>query len=121
MKFTYLHVAILLALVVPEGLSAATIRGKVIDPVGASIDAYVFVYDNSSHPRINGPLPGLTTVAEADGKFTVEVAPGVYDVCIFKAGFTASCRKVRLSTRDAVAVQTFKMKFDPSSIGKEFE
>jgi hypothetical protein len=120
MKFICPHIPLLLVLI-PAGLPAATIRGKVIDPAGAPMDAYVFVYDNSSHPKINGPLPGVTTVADGEGRFALEVAPGFYDVCTFKAGFTAWCRKVRLSTRDAVVGVTFKMKLDPSSTGKEFE
>lgn len=105
--------AVLLAGLAPKALHAAVVRGSVVDPLGAAVEAYVFVYDNGKHPVSPDPLPGVSTVADRMGKFSVAVAPGLHDVCVFSPGFTASCRKVFLATSETVLHERFKMKLDP--------
>lgn len=95
---------VLVALVVLFGVTSAeavTLAGTVRDPGGAVIaKAHVVIHCDSSgsnYLRDNiGIKEDITATTDSNGKFSVDLPPGFYDVFVAAISFSPHCDKVRV-------------------------
>ena len=74
--------------------SSGTLKGIVSDTEGAALSAHIVIHEDIVG-RGNAPhQQDVIPVVDKDGRFTVELTPGFYDVCAMADAFTPSCRKV---------------------------
>lgn len=85
---------------------AATVSGTVRDAMGAAIsDAHVMVHwdpSGSNYPKdINGDArQDISVTTGKDGRFSVELKPGFYDVFVAAMAFSPHCEKVLLKGKE---------------------
>ena len=80
----------------PSNEQPSGLRGRVIDKFERAPihDAYVLVHSSSE--------PDVHVRTDGDGKYSVELAPGIYDVLISADGFSPISRKVEVISRRMV-------------------
>jgi len=96
---------------------ASTLSGTVRDSVGAVIsNAHVIVHWDSSgsnYLKDNlGIRQDIAATTDSNGHFSVELAPGFYDVFVTAIAFTPHCEKVRLKDKEAKKYDV-KLKVSP--------
>ncbi|MGC1484046.1 MAG: carboxypeptidase-like regulatory domain-containing protein [Candidatus Acidiferrum sp.] len=81
----------------PPALTVRSLRGTVMDPVGAVIPkAEVQVYKRDSYPH--SPVKILST--NETGEFSDLLEPGIYTVIVRASGFAAECLAVEIRRDD---------------------
>jgi hypothetical protein len=98
-----LSVALLL-LMAALTCKAATLSGTVRDSEGAVIaKAHVIIHWDPAGSNYLGDNvginEGITVSTDSDGKFSLELRPGFYDVFVTATAFTPYCEKIRLKDR----------------------
>src|SRR5215469_747483 len=94
----------LLLLILAFTSQAATLSGTVRDSEGAVIaKAHVVIHWDRAGSEYLGNNPGIkediTVTTESDGKFSLELPPGFYDVFVTASAFTPHCEKIRLKDK----------------------
>jgi hypothetical protein len=94
----------LLLLMSAFACEAATLSGTVRDSEGAVIaKAHIVIHWDSAGSNYLGDNVGIkediTVSADSDGKFSLELPPGFYDVFVTATAFTPYCEKIRLKDR----------------------
>jgi hypothetical protein len=95
-----------------------TLKLRIIDSEGAAIaGAQVFVRSDASGRQ--QPISSASEMSSADqmGRFTKELQPGFFDVCVMSDAFVPVCQKMRVVVGVTKNV-TVKMKFD-SNVTRE--
>ena len=97
------HVALLL-LMSAVTTQAATLSGTVRDSEGAVISkAHVVVHWDGAGSNYLGDNVGIkediTVSTDPNGKFSLELPPGFYDVFVAAAAFVPHCEKIRLKEK----------------------
>jgi hypothetical protein len=100
MNMRMLRISVIL-LLAASSAKAATLSGTVRDPEGAVIaNAHVVVHWDSSgsnYLKDNlGTRQDVTVSSDSNGKFSLELPPGFYDVFVAATAFTRYCEKIRL-------------------------
>ena len=103
------YVALLL-LISAFSAHAATLSGTVRDSEGAVIPkAYVVVHwdgAGSNYLRHNvGIKQDITVSTDSNGKFSLELPPGFYDVFITATAFAPHCEKIRVKETQTKSVE----------------
>jgi hypothetical protein len=83
---------------------AATLSGTIRDSEGAVIaKAHIVVHWDESGANYLGDNLGvkedITMSTDSNGKFSLEIPPGFYDVFVAATGFAPYCEKVRLKEK----------------------
>jgi Carboxypeptidase regulatory-like domain len=85
---------------------AGTVSGKVFDRAGAVIrGARVTIHWDPSGSNQLKDITGdsredVSVVTGEDGRFSVKLKPGFYDVFVAATGFSPHCEKVRLKDKE---------------------
>jgi hypothetical protein len=113
----YLRLPILLLLVTCSA-KAATLSGTVLDSEGAVIsNAHVIVHWDSSGSNYlkdnHGITQDITVTSDSNGHFSLELAPGFYDVFVTATAFSPHCEKIRLKGTE---VKSYEIKLKVSRI-----
>lgn len=100
--------------------TAATLSGTVRDSEGAVISkAYVVVHwdpSGSNYLKDNlGLKQDITATTDSNGRFSLDLPPGFYDVFVTATAFSPHCKKVRLKDKEAKAYDV-KLKVDPITL-----
>jgi len=93
--------AVLLLLMSAFASSATTLSGTVRDSQGAVIPkAHIVIHWDPSGSNYLGNNVGIkediTLSTDSNGKFSLELPPGFYDVFVTATAFTPRCDKIRL-------------------------
>jgi|SRR5580698_4832062 hypothetical protein len=85
---------------------AATLTGTLVDNMGAAVqNARVIIHWDAvgldSIKENVGIKEDEIATTKADGQFSVELPPGVYDIFVSAAGFSPHCDKVSLKGTQA--------------------
>ena len=98
--------------------SAATLSGTVRDSEGAVIpNAHIIVHwdpSGSNYLKDNvGMKEDVTVASDSKGRFSLELAPGFYDVFATATAFSPHCDKVRLRGK---GTKSYEIKLKVSSV-----
>jgi len=109
----------MLLLLVVVTTRAATLSGTVRDSEGAAIsNAHVIVHwDSSGSNYLNdnlGTKQDITVTSDSKRQFSVELAPGFYDVIVTARSFSPHCEKIRLKGKE-IKTRAVKLKISPVS------
>jgi Carboxypeptidase regulatory-like domain len=107
---------ILLLLISAFTCKAATFSGTVRDSLGAVIaNAHVVIHWDPAGSNYLGDNVGIrediSVSTDSDGKFSLELPPGFYDVFVTATAFTPYCEKIRL--KDRPKTYDVKLKVSP--------
>jgi hypothetical protein len=99
---------------------AGTLSGTVRDSEGAVIsNAHVVVHWDSSgsnYLKDNlGIKQDIAATTDSNGRFSVELPPGFYDVFVTAMAFTPHCDKIRLKDKEARTYDV-KLKISPVTL-----
>jgi hypothetical protein len=98
---------------------AATLRGTAVDSEGAAVGmAHVIVHSDGSGRQDPQAEADVTLRSDERGRFSVQLEPGFYDVCVMAQASTPDCRKVLLKDQQTADVRV-RLKIDPQVI-KQF-
>ena len=94
----------------------ATLRGAIVDSEGAVIGmAHIVIHEDGSGRDTSQNAGDVTRQSDEGGRFSVQLAPGFYDVCIMALGFTPDCRKVRLRPQGTIDISV-RLTIDPQVV-----
>ena len=98
--------------------SAKTFSGTLRDPSGAAIaNAHVIVHwdpSGSNYLKDNlGIAQDINATTDSQGRFTVNLPPGFYDVFVSAMAFAPHCEKVRIKDKD---LTTYEAKLNLSPV-----
>ncbi len=99
---------------------AATLSGTVRDSEGAVIaKAHIVIHWDQAGSNYLGDNLGIKediiVSTDSDGKFSLELPPGFYDVFITATAFTPRCEKIRLKEKP----KTFDVKLKVSPVASK--
>jgi len=108
--------SLVLLLLVTCSTKAATLSGTVLDSEGAVIpNAHVIVHwdsiDSNYLKDSHATTQDITATSDSDGHFSLELAPGFYDVFVTARGFFPHCEKIRLKGKE---VKSYEIKLKVS-------
>jgi hypothetical protein len=73
------------------------LRGTLVDSEGSPIRmAYIVIHDDGSGRATTETRADVTLRSDNRGRFSAELEPGFYDVCVMAQAFTPVCRKLLL-------------------------
>lgn len=99
MKFLLMIMAVTLCSSLAVAVSSGTITGSVMDSEGAIIkNAHLVFHRDFSGQNKPAAYPDVTRETDASGRFSVQLEPGFYDVCIMATAFAPECRKVLVTS-----------------------
>jgi hypothetical protein len=115
MKYVCISLLVLLAM---TSAKAATLSGTIRDSGGAVIsNAHIIVHwdpSGSNYLKDNfGSKQDITAVSDSKGQWSLELAPGFYDVFVMATAFSPQCEKVRLKGKE---VKTYDVKLKVSLV-----
>jgi hypothetical protein len=96
----------------------ANLVGSVTDAEGAAVSrARVYIHWDSSGSDTGlvtnvGVKQDVTTLTDREGRFSVTLPPGFYDLFVSAAAFSPDCRKIRIQPGRPASFAT-KLKADP--------
>ena len=73
-----------------------SISGTVRDPLGAVISGARIMVHRDSPDRLQEDTDTIVATSDKNGQFTLQVAPGFYDVFVSAPAFSPQCTKVRV-------------------------
>jgi hypothetical protein len=93
--------------------ASGALHGQVLDNVGAVIvDAHVIVHADrigeSSQAIQDDIIPKLDNL----GRFSVQLRPGFFDVCVMDDAFTPVCQKILVRSGDTIT-RKMRLRVDP--------
>jgi hypothetical protein len=77
--------------------------------------AHVIVHDDGSGRATRKTAADITLRSDARGRFSAQLEPGFYDVCMMAQGFTPECRKVLLKHEQTFNL-SIRLRIDPEVI-----
>jgi hypothetical protein len=100
--------------------SGIIVRGTVTDTVGAVIwhaSLRITAIPDTKHPQAieeSGKARAVVT-AETDqnGRFSVELQPGDYQICVSREAFSTACREIETAARQEINLN-FPLTLDPA-------
>ncbi len=115
MRFLRFSLLLLLAAVSTE---SATLSGTVSDSEGAVIpNTQIIVHwdpSGSNYLKDNlGIKQDITTTSDSKGQFSLELAPGFYDVFVMATAFSPHCEKIRLKDKQ---IKAYEIKLKVSAV-----
>lgn len=93
--------------------SGGTVKGIVSDSEGAAIEGahLVFHLDPSGGAK-SAPAPDVVRETDVMGRFSVQLEPAFYDVCVMATAFTPQCSKI-LVPKEGDIRHDARLKADP--------
>jgi hypothetical protein len=90
--------------------SAPNLNGQVLDPNGAVIGPQSHPHVEIRHndaSLVTGNVPATIEIdTDTAGKYTVELQPGVYDVCVFAERFAPDCTQLEIKNSLPISYST---------------
>ena len=92
------------------------LQGVVADSEGAAVRmAYIVVHEDGSGKGTREAGADIKLRSDEGGRFSAQLEPGFYDVCVMAQAFTPDCRKVLMKEAQTASV-TVRLKIDPEVI-----
>jgi len=97
-----------------QGPATGTLKGVVTDQTGAAVDGILIRKENwgvdaRQHPMIKGETSSYT---DLEGRFSLTLAPGVYDVFISSSSFSPIAKRVDVKAGNETAYNP-QLSLDP--------
>jgi hypothetical protein len=112
-------VVALASLTVANGATPGELRGAIVDELGAEMwMSHVVIREDTTARRSNAESKStIRTLTTSDnGKFSVALEPGFYDVCVMSDGFQPTCKKIKIIDARPTDEQ-FSLKVDLDVLG----
>ncbi len=94
---------------------SGTLKGTVVDPTGAVVGGALVIIEHWDFDPVTRHMtarPEAPMYTDQDGRFSVELPVGDYDVLVSTAVFSPIAKKIRVKTGRETVLR-LKLKFDP--------
>ena len=89
-----------------QSIETATLTGSVHDPSGAVIGGAVVRVRRVSSAKTPSAESNRSLSTNINGEFSIELAPGRYEVCADASGFRQDCQKLEMVAGQEISYRT---------------
>jgi hypothetical protein len=116
MSLNSLRISLIL-LIAAVSTHAATLSGTIRDSEGAIANAHVVIHwDSTSRNHNVGISEDKVISTDVNGKFSLELPSGLYDIFVAATAFSPHCEKIRMKGSEP---RTYEIRLKVSEVASE--